>query len=423
MAVMIGSSTLRGSINASPSKSYTHRAMILGALSGSGFSVIRPLLSEDTRATLSALAHMGAEVQEKDDSVAIHCQTLSAPQDDIDCGNSGTSIRLLTGVAGLLDSEIVLTGDDSIRKRPMKPLLDALRELGVACSGVGDAELPPVRIRGPMKGELTRIHGGMSSQFVSSLLIACPMKPTKTRIEVTGERKSMSYIDITLFCLNAFGVSVSSDRSGYWMDGNQRPRGDSFVVPGDFSSASFPLVGAAITNGEVSVERLNAEMPQGDVAIVEALREFGAEIEISDDSIRCSSSDRRPFEIDVSRTPDLFPILAVMAASAMGDSRIYGGEHLRFKESNRIDTTVRMLRSLGVSAEASRDGCLVHGRGRIRGGVVDTFSDHRIMMSAVIAGLASEEGVNIQDDSSHRVSYPAFMDDIEQLGGRIELVS
>lgn len=407
---------------ATPSKSYTHRAMILGALSGNRFLVENPLVSDDTAATLSALSMMGATIERRHDSILIESHGLSPPEDRINAWNSGTTLRLIAGVAGLLDGRTSITGDESLMKRPMDPLLQALRDLGAECENhQGDPD-PFIEITGPLTGEKTRLPGDISSQFISSLLISCPMKKQKTVIEIMGERKSAPYVDITLFMLEKMGVEILERSDGFSMMGGQNPSGDQFLIPGDFSAASFPLVAAAISKGPVTVKELDISMPQADSQIVEALERYGATVEIRDNGVTCSTGERRPFDFDVGQSPDLFPILGVLASTAKGESRLTGGEHLRFKESNRISTTVSMLRDIGVKAEEKSDGCIIRGDGGIRGGKVDTQGDHRILMSCVVAGMASEEGVHTVDDSSYKISYPNFIADIRSLGGALEEV-
>ncbi|MEM4262619.1 MAG: 3-phosphoshikimate 1-carboxyvinyltransferase [Thermoplasmata archaeon] len=413
---------MRGELTAPPSKSYTHRAIVLGALTGEKFEIVRPLISEDTEATLSAVSMMGAAYDKGINWVRIHCPRISSPRTEIDARNSGTTLRLISGIAALLEGKTQITGDDSLRKRPMKPLLNALRELGAKCAGEGEDEHPPVKIQGPMTGTHARLPGDVSSQFVSSLLIACPMKSTPTKIRITGTQKSRSYIDISLDMLKEFKIKVNRVSDGFEMDGRQRPMRKKFEIPGDFSSAAFLLCGAAMTNGDVRIRGLELSSPQGDAAVLKVLTDFGAKIEAKGDLIRCAADRRLPIEFDVSNTPDLFPIVAVLAATAQGKSRLFGGEHLKYKESNRIETTVSMLASLGVDAQPTADGCIINGKGKIKGGTVDTHGDHRIMMSAVIAGLASEQGVIVNDDTSYSISYPGFIDDVQKLGAILQQV-
>jgi len=418
----ISRSVLTGEIEAVPSKSYTHRALILGALSGSRFEVRKPLVSDDTAATLSALSMMGTSIMKMHDSIAVNCPKLSSPEKTINVWNSGTTLRLISGVAALMSDEIKISGDESLRRRPMKPLLDALRSLGADCTGTGSEEHPPVTIKGPMTEAKTRLPGDVSSQFISSLLISCPMKDSETEIEIVGAQKSKPYVEMTLFLIQKLGIEIQRRPNGFWISGGQKPSGSGFEVPGDFSSASFQLAAAAITDGEIAIRGLDVSIPQADTAVLKALEQFGASVKAGENSVSCAAGESAPFEFDVSQSPDLFPILGVIAAIAKGESRLFGGEHLRFKESDRISTTVMMLRSIGVDAEERDDGCIIRGSGKIRGGRVDTQGDHRIMMSAVVAGLASDEGVMLEDNSSYRISYPQFLEEIRSLGGNTEEV-
>jgi len=264
---------------APPSKSYTHRAIVLGALTGEKFEIVRPLISEDTEATLSAVSRMGAGVDRGLNWVMIHCPRISAPKGEIDAKNSGTTLRLISGMAALLEGKTQITGDDSLRRRPMKPLLNALRELGAKCAGEGEDEHPPVKIQGPMTGTYARLPGDVSSQFVSSLLIACPMKSTPTKIKISGTQKSRSYIDISLDMLREFKIKVSCVSDGFEMEGRQHPMRKKFEVPGDFSSAAFLLCGAAMTDGDVRIGGLELASPQGDAAVLRVLTSFGARVE------------------------------------------------------------------------------------------------------------------------------------------------
>jgi len=366
---------------------------------------------------MAALSMMGATIERTSDAIIIELKELMAPLGIVDVGNSGTTLRLISGTAALISGETGLTGDESIRKRPIKPLLNALRELGASCKGTGPDELPPVSIRGPMTGTQAHLPGDVSSQFISSLLLSCPIKESDTDLEITGERKSKSYVDVTLHMLRVLGIEIDERDNGYRIGGGQIPKGKGYEIPGDFSSASFPLVGAAITGGSVVIKGLDPNIPQGDSLVIDALETYGADITCRKGSVICSGAKKTPFEFDVSHSPDLFPVLAVLASTAEGESTLLGGEHLKFKESDRISTTVSMLNDMGVHAESRGDGCIVFGTGRIKGGTVSTKGDHRIMMAATIAGLASEEGVKMDDDNSYAVSYPSFLDDIRSLGG------
>lgn len=415
------SSVAKGSVAAPPSKSYTHRAMVLGALTHANFTLVNPLMSEDTRATLDALYTLGTEFRSNSRGVLIHCEKFRKAPGVIDAKNSGTTIRLMAGVASLLPEETTLTGDESLARRPMGPLVDALSQLGARCQYLGSPGKPPLRITGPVTGNRAEIPGDISSQFVSSLLIACSQKHGDTDVIVKGRLRSRPYVDITLQMLREFGAQVEENGKGFAIEGEQKLARESYTVPGDFSSASFPLVAGAITDGEVTVRGLDLESPQGDKAILQHLRSFGARVTLGKDSAKVSGGNLEGTEIDVTHTPDLFPILAVLGSVASGRTVLKGGENLRAKESDRIATTTTFLRDMGARIVPRDDGCQVIGGERLHGATVATEGDHRILMAAAVAGLVSTSETRIDDDNSFDVSYPGFLRDMHQLGCRMEV--
>ena len=411
----------KGTVTAPPSKSYTHRAMVLGALTHNHFTLKNALISEDTKATLDALFAMGTEVRSRSGGVNIHCEELRASPGVIDAKNSGTTIRLMTGIASLLPSETTFTGDDSLMKRPMGPLVDSLAKLGATCKYLGRQGCPPLAIKGPINKSKTSIVGGVSSQFVSSLLIACTQKAGETEIELEGELRSRPYVDITLRMLEEFGGRADAKTSGFVVPGGQHLARDSYSVPGDYSSASFPLAAAAATGGDVTVRSLDSKSPQGDKDILNHLRSFGAEVSATSDSVRVGGGRLRGVHIDVRHTPDLFPILAVLGCIADGKTVLSGGENLRDKESDRIATTVEFLSAMGATILPKKDGCEIIGGEKLHGATVRTEGDHRILMAAAVAGLTCTSETRIEDDKSFHVSYPGFLRDMHQLGCRLEV--
>ncbi len=395
--------------------------MVLGALTYGPFVLKSPLMSEDTKATLDALQTMGATVQTSSTSVDIHCDDLGPATSVIDAKNSGTTMRLMTGIASLLPSSTTLTGDGSLVKRPMAPLVDALGQLGAKVSYLGQTGRPPIRVTGPIKGPSTEVQGGVSSQFVSSLLIACTQKADDTLVRIGGEVISRPYIDITIDMLRSFGGEVREVDGGFAVKGGQRLERPEYIVPGDYSSAAFVLAAGALTSGDVTVKNLDAESPQGDKAIIQHLKDFGAEMKVSSDSVRVAGGRLEGVEIDVMDTPDLFPVLAVLGAVAEGTTVLKGGTNLRQKESDRIAKTTAFLRAMGAHVRPTEDGCQISGGEKLHGADIDTQGDHRILMAAALAGLVSTSGTTIEDDSSYKVSYPGFLRDMHQLGCRLEV--
>ena len=371
-----------GRVSPPPSKSHTHRAIIMSALSGGGCRIGNPLLSFDTRSTMEAVRSLGAEVTEGDGYVDVCCPSLHAPDRPIDVGNSGTTLRLMTGIASLFGSETVLDGDESIRKRPMGPLLEALSACGASCS---------------------------------SAIMAAPLTERGMEVRIKGDLVSRPYVDITIRMMGRFGVSVEETEHGFRIP-RQRYSPTDYRVPADFSSAAFPLVAGAL-GGCVTVDGMDLADPQGDKRIIDVLRATGAEVSVSGEEVTCRRTGRPvAVDVDMSDIPDLFPVVAVLLSTADGTSRLYGAPHLRFKESDRIALTERMLTALGADIRGTEDGCVISGVERLRGGRVEHNGDHRMLMAAAVASLVADGPVEMEDDGCWNVSYPGFPEQMRSLG-------
>lgn len=404
-----------GEVTPPASKSFTHRAIIMSALSQGKCVVREPLLSFDTRATMEAVRSMGASVTETDQGIEIECDRYHAPSKTIDVGNSGTTLRLMTGISALFDSETTLTGDESIQKRPMGPLLDALEGCNVSCTSADGK--PPVTVKGPIEGNTISIDGSSSSQFISSAIMAAPLVGRPMDIILTKDPVSKPYIRITTLMMKRFGIDVSETENGYHIE-PQCYRPTDYSVPADFSSAAFPLVAGAL-GGKVTVRNMDPECGQGDSKIIDILRDAGCRVEQDGNSITCyRNTDLKALEIDMSDIPDLFPIVSVLMSTAKGTSRLYGAPHLRFKESDRIQLTENMLRTLGADITGTDDGCIINGVGKLREGHIEHAGDHRMMMSAAVASLISDGPISMENDRCWNVSYPGFPEQMESLGMR-----
>lgn len=415
MCLAFGKNKIDGFAKSSPSKSYTHRAIILSCLAKGKSTIENPLLSGDTENTMAALRSMGARITIGNKIAEIESDGLHAPKETIDVGNSGTAMRLLSGICSTFEKETTIDGDESVRKRPMADLLDALKNCGVQCSSQDGKA--PIKIKGPIKTTKFSVDGKISSQFVSSLLLISPVLNEDSEINVGEKMVSKPYVEMTIECMKKFGVAVERKENTFFVK-KQNYAPVTMKIPGDWSSMAYPLVAAALA-GKVTIEE-PADNVQGDRAILEILEKTGCKITRENGKITCE----RPIylsgaEIDISDTPDLFPIVAVLLSTAMGKSRIYGGKHLKFKESNRIKTTVKMLRYLGADINEKQDGCVINGVDALTGGTVNHYSDHRIMMSASVASLVSDGPVFVEDDSCWKVSYPDFVETMKSLGARM----
>ncbi|MFB6282419.1 MAG: 3-phosphoshikimate 1-carboxyvinyltransferase [Halobacteria archaeon] len=424
MKISVHPSGIEGSVEAPPSKSYSHRGILAGAYS-SELVVENTLLSADTRASVRCAELLGSEVTRTDDELEIRGVSgrPHVPPDVLNCGNSGTTLRLFSGLSALVDGEVVLTGDSSLRERPNAPLIESLNELGADARSTRGEGYAPVIVEGRMEGGKTSIDGSVSSQFISSLLFAAPVTDEGAMIRIEGELKSKPYVDITLEVLDELGVEYRETSDGYDVDGNQSYDSGSFRVPGDFSSASYPLAAAAVA-GEAEVTNLHPG-PQGDSFIVDVIDEMGADVEWNRDkgTVSVGSRDLEGIEFDAGDNPDLVPTVAVLGAVANGETHVYNAGHLRLKETDRLDATATELEKMGAEVDERETELTVYGEEtELEGAVIDGRHDHRIVMAFAVAGLAAKGKTVIETAESIDVSYPGFVEDFSDLGADIEYV-
>jgi 3-phosphoshikimate 1-carboxyvinyltransferase len=422
-AIAVRASTASGTVQAPGSKSVTHRAFLLAAQSRVACRVATPLLSADTLATLQCLQRMGARVDPfTPDGVEVgfHPAALHAPEEALDCLNSGTTLRLLAATASRFAAPVDLTGDASLCRRPNGPLLEALRSRGVRVRSHDGCA--PLAVQGPLRSGAVRIPASASSQFASALLLVLPFVPGDSLLDLDRPVASRPYLDVTLRVAGQAGLRLEA-RPGdsFSIPGSQEVAASRLEVEGDWSGAAFALVAAAVTQGQVTVCGLDLRSPQGDRAILGHLDAFGAKVDAAGDRVTCRGQGRlhSPGTVDVSGTPDLFPALAVLAACSGGTTTFTGGASLRVKESDRIAAMAEGLRRLGVETMERPDGLVVHG-GRTRGARVAAHGDHRIHMAFAVAGLASAGTTHVEDAPCAAVSYPRFHADLARLGARLE---
>lgn len=415
-AVEVRPGPVEGALRAPPSKSETHRAFLLAAQSDVPCRIRSPLRSDDTLATLGGLRDFGARLHLQDDDVQFLPAPLRPPRQAIDCANSGTTLRMLAAFASRFGQDVTLTGDDSLRRRPNGPLLDALTRLGASCSSADGKA--PLTVRGPLRAGSVTLPAGASSQFASALVLALATTPGGSTVEMQPPVASAPYLGVTLEVAGQFGLHVEvGDHPGMLrVRGGEVPRAERFSPGGDWSAAAFPLVAAAITGGRVTVAGLRGDSRQGDRALVDLLQSFGARAKAGPDNATCDGGDlQSPGTVDVSATPDLFPALAVLAACSRGTTTFTGGAALRHKESDRIAAMAQGLARMGVGVRELPDGLEVTG-GRPRGAIVASHADHRIHMAFVVAGLAATGITTIDDPACVSASYPRFHDALQALG-------
>jgi 3-phosphoshikimate 1-carboxyvinyltransferase len=414
---------LAGTIKAPASKSYTHRMLVAAALSEGRSKISNPLTSEDSEATVNAVRCFGAVVNQEKESWNINGRSiLTAPDDVIYCGRSAATIRFITPVAALAHGISVLSGDAQLRRRPIGPLLQALRELGVTCYTTRGGGYPPVIVfGGVIKGGTALIRGDMSSQFVSGLLFAAPRAECDVVIHLTTPLESRYYVDMTIDVLEKHGIKVRRDEDlrEYYVSPRQAYKPTDHTVPGDYSSAAFILAAAAVTRSNVKVMDLERRSLQGDIAIVKMLSDMGAILRVSENHVEIQGKEMSGMELDVDQNPDLVPVLAVLGCYSKGKTVIHRAGRLRIKESNRLSSLQSELRRMGARIQVTNDTVTVNGPTSLRGTTIDPHNDHRIAMACSIAALGAKGKTIIENAECVKKSYPTFYKDLAKMGVKV----
>jgi 3-phosphoshikimate 1-carboxyvinyltransferase len=400
---------MEGTVKAPPSKSYTHRAFLMAFLADGKSTIMDPLYSEDTLASLNSCKAFGSNIKKLDDRCTIQGVTgkPETPQDVLDLKNSGTTLRIITSLASLADGYTVLTGDESLRTRPMKDLIDALLPLGVTAISTRNNGKPPIIVKGGFKGGKTFINGNVSSQFISSIIMASPYAENPVDLHVRGEFISKPYVDMTLDLMEKFKVKVDYERTekSFHIE-PQTYRSLDYTVEGDYSSASYIIAAASSLNSEITVQNLMKDSKQGDKLILDIVKDMGSEVKVKNNEVKIHGHGRLDgIEVNLQNAPDLLPTVAALGAMAKGTTRIKGVEHARYKETDRIHTCALELSKLGVSLSEEDDGLVI--KGGVNGGVVKSHMDHRLAMAFYIIGL-KVGNIVIEDASVYNVSFPEF---------------
>jgi 3-phosphoshikimate 1-carboxyvinyltransferase len=317
-------------------------------------------------------------------------------------------------IASLTGEEAVFTGRESLMRRPLAPLIEALGEIGVAAK-LSEQKLV---IQGRADGGVAHIQGDVSSQFISGLLFAGPLMPRGLRIDLTTPVESRNYVLQTLQTMNQHGIDVKSepDMSAFQIDGRQTYSPANHSVSGDYSSAAFALAAAAITGSTLLVRNLPRNDREPDAQIVDILSRMGGETHVTDNGISVEGSELRGIRVDLRDNPDLGPVLAVLGVFAKGETIIEGAKRLRHKESDRLEAISTELNSLGANIKTTEDGLKVRGPSSLKGGLVDSHGDHRIAMALAVAALNARSKVEIGRAECVSKSYPNFFDDLRSIG-------
>lgn len=421
MKCKVEKSKISGQIVCPPNKSYTHRAIFLASLAGKNSTVENVLLSADTIATIDTCKKFGAEIEVKDSSIIVKNPIkIGTKVPEINTENSGTTMRIASGIASLFSEEITLTGDSSLQKRPMQPLLDALSSIGAKCNSTDGK--PPIKIKGKIVGGEVKIPGNFSSQFVSALLICAPLTENGINLIIEGNLVSKPYLDATIATMRKFGVVVQTliPYKRYNIS-PQIYKECTFTVPIDFSSLALLLSATVLNGDDITIKGNIGNLPQGDEVFIDILEQLGVSISMDDEQIKIKSPEKlKGGKFDLSNSPDLLPPLAILALNSSDPIEIFNVKHARLKETDRIAIVSRELVKLGIKIQEKEDGMILEPSEKISGADLISEEDHRLFMAFCIAGMYVGN-CTVTDPESVKVSYPNFIEEMNRMGAKIQI--
>lgn len=414
MVITVKRKKLGGSVIIPPSKSVAHRALICACLRGKKTTIKCTDRSEDIDATIRCLCSLGYDIVCEGESIIVGDKRFEVVSPILDCGESGSTYRFMLPFVAALGCGATFIGAGRLGKRPMTELFDVLKDGGVTIEHPEDQTLP-CKVSGKCKNGEFAIRGDVSSQYITGLLLSLPLLQGG-KVTIIEKTESKPYIDITLDVMEKFGYSVIDENGKLVYNGYNEKPFDEYTVEGDWSSSAFFIVGGLIgAKKRLEILGLSERTKQGDRAIVDIATKFGGMIDHDGERLIVYPSMLHGTDVDVSDTPDLAPIIAVLAAASNGTTIISGCARLRAKESDRIESTLSLINTLGGNARADGNTIIVEGKNSLQGGTVNSFNDHRIAMSAAIASLICEDSVTIDGAESVGKSFPSFFEIFESL--------
>ncbi|MFC1739055.1 3-phosphoshikimate 1-carboxyvinyltransferase [Planctomycetota bacterium] len=423
MKLIVKKSRLKGKVTIPGSKSHTIRAITIASLAEGESTIINQLVSDDTLSAVNCYRCLGAKIDTSQPEIWEVTGTagrITVPEKIIDVGNSGTTLRIALGCAALAEpnQSITFTGDEQIQTRPLGPLLEALENLGAKCKSVNNTSKVPVEISGQIKGGETSI-AATTSQYLSSLLLCAPLAKNDTEIDVTILNEP-GYVQMTLDWLDKQQIEYENENMRrFKIKGGQSYKPFDAAIPADFSSATFFLCGAALTADEVTLLGLDFSDSQPDKAVVDYLKQMGADISIRSNSVTIKAAELKGAEIDMNQTPDALPAMAVTAAFAKGTTKLLNVPQARSKETDRIKCMAEELKKMNVDVEELPDGLIITP-GKTKPAELHGWSDHRIVMALSLAGLVIKGRCTIDTAEAVHVTFPSFVELMQTLGAKME---
>ncbi len=410
MDIAISPGKLSGNVSVPSSKSISHRALICAALANGTSNINNISKSDDIDATINVMNALGARFSTDGNTIVSEGISSKPGKVDLHCCESGSTLRFIIPVAAVLGAEASFYGKGRLPQRPVDIYIKELSQHGISFDYVPGHM--PFSISGKLTGGKFYVPGNVSSQFITGLLFALPLCETDSEIILTSELESEPYVDITISCLNSFGIKITKSENGYFVAGNQKYSSCDYSVEADFSQAAF-FIAANTMGSDINILNLpDIDMSsQGDKKIIEiaGLLCYNKKAGVS-----------KPITIDASDIPDLVPAISVMFSLSASKAYIVNAQRLKIKESDRLDTTSRMINSLGGNVQKTDDGLIIFPVNNFTGGITDSFNDHRIAMAAAIAATVSKGDVTIRNFEAIKKSYPDFLNDFIKLGGAIK---
>jgi len=416
--IIRGGQSLQGVVDIPPSKSLSHRG-IIGAGLASGTSRVDHLIySVDIEATLQCMRQIGCHIETFQEHVII--EGVGGQIDITDplfqCHESGSTLRFMIPIAMAGDKQVSFHGKGALKTRPLDPYFSIFDKQGISYDYQKSL---PLTLEGKLQAGDFYLPGDVSSQFISGLLFALPLLDQESRIYIKAPFESKEYVTLTLDVLKEFGIHVDEIEGGYRVAGNQTYQAKDFFVEGDYSQVAFWLV-AGLISGPIEAKGMNLESSQGDREVVDIIRSMGGQVSLNQDTITAWKQVLKATTIDASQCPDIIPVLTVLAAVTPGETHIINAGRLRIKECDRLHAIKTELNKLGADIEEYEDSLLVRGKENLRGGRVNGWQDHRIVMSMAIASLACDQDVIIEGSDAISKSYPHFWDHFRALGGQVD---
>ncbi|WP_302190681.1 3-phosphoshikimate 1-carboxyvinyltransferase [uncultured Ruminococcus sp.] len=408
-----------GTVNVPPSKSDVHRAIICAAMAN-GVSRISPVaLSNDIKATIGCIKALGADAVLENNVLTVDGTNMYKNKTALlDCGESGSTLRFFIPIAAVGNINATFVGKGKLPQRPIGIFTEALPKAGTVCKTEGGL---PLEIKGQLKSGIFEIPGNVSSQFITGLLLALPILESDSEIVLTSPLESVGYIAMTIRTMKQFGVNIQATEKGWHIKGGQSYKTCDYTTDGDWSQAAFFMVLGAVS-GKVTVKGVAKDSTQGDKKCTEILARFGAKVTQLDNEVTVEKGKLKAITIDASQIPDLVPVLSVCAAFAEGTTKIINAERLRIKECDRLKATAELLNNLGGKVKELSDGLEITGVSSLKGGNVNGYNDHRIVMSAAVCAARSDEDITATFAMSINKSYPDFYIDYNSIGGKANVL-